>query len=222
MKLINFHTHKPQFNSNSICIVPFNVDNFKVGDSFQYGTIGIHPWKTDNSEVDLWLEELKNLLKQKTFIGIGEIGLDRLKGAPLDAQISIFEKEFDIATEVDKPIIIHCVRCWSEVMAILSIPKYRNLTKAIHGFRAKPEIVKSLIEKGFYISFGTSIIHSTPELAEAVTIVPKSRLFLETDDTETHIFDVYDAAADILDTTIEELVNITSQNFSTFFGSNLP
>ncbi len=222
MKLINFHTHKPQFNRNSICIVPFNVDNFKGGDSFQYGTIGIHPWKTDNSEVDLWLEELKNLLKQKTFIGIGEIGLDRLKGAPLDAQISIFDKELDIATEVDKPVIIHCVRCWSEVIATHSIPKYHKLTKAIHGFRAKPEIVKSLIEKGFYISFGTSIIHSTPELAEAVTIVPKSRLFLETDDTETHIFDVYGAAADILDTTIEELVNITSQNFSTFFGSNLP
>lgn len=222
MKLINFHTHKPQFNSNSICIVPFNVDNFKVGDSFQYGTIGIHPWKTDNSEVDLWLEELKNLLKQKTFIGIGEIGLDRLKGAPLDAQISIFDKELDIATEVDKPVIIHCVRCWSEVIATHSIPKYHKLTKAIHGFRAKPEIAKSLIEKGFYISFGTSIIHSTPELAEAVTIVPKSWLFLETDDTETHIFDVYGAAADILDTTIEELVNITSQNFRTFFGSNLP
>lgn len=221
MKLVNFHTHKPQFNSNSICVVPYDVDNFSVYNSTHYQTIGLHPWKTDSKEVSQWLDKLNELAKQNDFIGIGEIGLDRLKGAPLKKQIDIFEKIVGIATEYKKPIIIHCVRCWTELIAILSKSKYHDIPKAIHGFRAKADVAKQLVENGFYLSFGTALIHATPELAETLTLVPKNKLFLETDDTEIPIYEIYDAAADILDSTIEELVSITNQNLLTFFGSTL-
>lgn len=221
MKLVNFHTHKPQFNSNSICVVPYDVDNFNVYSSSHFQTIGLHPWKTDNNEVGQWLGKLYELAKQNDFIGIGEIGLDRLKGAPLKNQIDIFEKIVGFATECKKPIIIHCVRCWTEIIAILSKSKYRDIPKAIHGFRAKAEVAKQLVDNGFYLSFGTPLIHATPELAEALTLVPRNKLFFETDDTEIPIYEVYDAAADILDSTIEELVSVTNQNLLTFFGNTL-
>lgn len=221
MKLVNFHTHKPQFNNNSICVVPYDVDNFNDYSSLHYKTIGLHPWKTDSNEVSQWLNMLQELAKQIDFIGIGEIGLDRLKGAPLKKQIDIFERIVGIATEYKKPIIIHCVRCWTELIAILSKSKYRDIPKAIHGFRGKADIAKQLVDNGFYLSFGTALIHATPELAEALTIVPKNKLFFETDDTEIPIYEVYDAAADILDSTIEELVSFTNQNLMTFFGNTL-
>jgi len=221
MKLVNFHTHKPQLNSNSICVVPCDVDNFNDFSSLYYKTIGLHPWKTDSSEVGLWLGKLNELAKQNDFIGVGEIGLDRLKGAPLKNQIDIFEKIVGIATEHKKPIIIHCVRCWTELIAILTKSKYHDIPKAIHGFRAKADVAKQLIDNGFYLSFGTPLIHATPELAEALTLVPRNKLFLETDDTEIPIYEVYDAAADILDSTIEELVGVTNQNLVTFFGNIL-
>lgn len=221
MKLVNFHTHKPQFNSNSICVVPYDVDSFNLYSSSHYKTIGLHPWKTESSEISQWLGKLNELAKQPDFIGIGEIGLDRLKGAPLKNQIDIFEKILETANEFKKPIIIHCVRCWTELIAILSKSKYRELPKAIHGFRAKADVAKQLVDNGFYLSFGTALIHATPELAEALTLVPRNKLFLETDDTEIPIYEVYDAAADILDSTIEELVSVTNQNLLTFFGNTL-
>lgn len=220
MKLINFHTHKPQFSANSICIVPYDVDNYLANTTNEYNiTVGIHPWNTENSEVFSWIEKLKTLANQDKIIGIGEIGLDRLKGAPLVRQIRIFESQLDIAAECNKPVIIHCVRCWVEVIAILSKAQYKKVPKAIHGFRAKPEVAKQLVDNGFFLSFGSALTHASPELAEALTLVPKNKLFLETDDTETPIFEVYDAAADILDTTVEELVTITNQNLISFFGA---
>ncbi|MEW5846625.1 MAG: TatD family hydrolase [Bacteroidota bacterium] len=220
MKLINFHTHKPQFSANSICIVPFEVEDYAtIKSNINYSTIGIHPWNTEHSDVLSWIEKLKTIANQDKIIGIGEIGLDRLKGAPLVRQIRIFESQLDIAAECNKPVIIHCVRCWVEVIAILSKAKYQKIPKAIHGFRAKPEVAKQLVDNNFYLSFGSALTHSSPELAEALTLVPKNRLFLETDDTETPIFEVYDAAADILDTTVEELVTITNQNLVSFFGA---
>jgi len=221
MKLINFHTHNYQCKTNSICIESVDyIAHFNPnGNSFY--TLGIHPWSSDNANAIQSLNLLKEHLNHPNVIGIGEIGLDRLKGASLDKQIELLIKQLDIAVEANLPVVLHCVRCWSEIISIFKKPKYKNLTKAIHGFRSKPEIAKELINENFYLSFGTSLIDATPELAEALTITPPDKRFFETDDKNIPIYEVYDAAADFLDTTFEQLVSETNSNLKSFFKETL-
>lgn len=218
MRLINFHTHKPQFSSGAVHVVPYDVDTFNRTDPSQLSTVGIHPWSTESEHTLNSIDKLKSLSQEKNIIGIGEIGLDRLKGAPLPKQFDILKAQLQIALEIRKPVVIHCVRCWNELILILSDSKYKEVKKAIHGFRGKPEVAVQLVENGYYLSFGAPITHATPELAEALTRVPLNRLFFETDESEMPITEVYDAATDILDLTLEELVKVTHENFENFFG----
>lgn len=218
MKLINFHTHKPELSPNAVCVYPINVELDTIFPKEGFITIGVHPWHTNSENINLRFEPLKKALKQTNVIGIGEIGLDRLKGASLIKQTEILEYQLDISIETNKPVILHCVRSWSELVTAMSKKKYKNIAKAIHGFIAKPEIATMLVSQNYYLSFGSAIINATPELAEALTLVPRNRLFLETDDSDIPIYEVYDAASDILDTTIEELVQLSHSNFYNFFG----
>lgn len=217
MNYINFHCHKP-----TQCTEGFGVYSINVGDIVndqvpEDCTIGIHPWQCQHPDINEWIKQMDFLVQSPNVLAIGEIGLDRLKGGSLDLQTQIMITQVEIAQKYGKPIIIHCVRAWSELIKALSNPDFKPIKKAIHGFRGKTEIAKQLINQNYYISFGSILVDSTPELAESLTMVPLNRLFFETDTSEMPIGEVYSAASDILDIPIEELLQQTERNFKEFF-----
>lgn len=217
MRFTNFHTHRELNAENEVGCISLNYDELHRISSGTHYTVGIHPWHTRRMPADA-PKAIRTAAQNKNIIGIGEIGLDRLQGAPLEQQIELLKIQADFALELNKPIVIHCVRAWSELIGLLNTDRYRRLKKAVHGFRGKANLARQLIENNFYLSFGAILVNPTPELSESLTLVPRNRLFLETDTSEMPIAEIYDAAADILDTTSTRLKEQLSANLADFFG----
>lgn len=217
MNYINFHCHKPNECHRGLAVYSMNLNDICNDEIPENSTIGIHPWQCEHPDVNGWIKQMDFWAQSPNVLGIGEIGLDRLKGGNLDLQTRILLTQVDIAQKVDKPIILHCVRAWSELMKALSNPEFSTIKKAIHGFRGKSDIANQLIKQDYYLSFGAILVDPTPELAETLTTVPLNRLFFETDTSEMPIGEVYAAASDILDIRVEDLAQQVERNFAAFF-----
>lgn len=114
-------------------------------------TIGVHPWYAD-SNID-WISFEKALTDPRV-VGIGEAGLDAVKGPALDVQIPVFEKQIVLSQKYNLPLIIHSVR---NNHRILELKKFFKpvVPWIIHGFRGKPEEAKKLLNAGLHLSLGT-------------------------------------------------------------------
>lgn len=84
----------------------------------------------------------------------------------------------------------------------------------IHGFSKNEQVAKSLLDNGFYLSFGKYLLRNT-ELTSVFEQVPNDRFFLETDTIEENIADVYIKAASIKQLDVEQII---SDNFKLVFN----
>jgi TatD DNase family protein len=139
--------------------------------------------------------------------------------APLDLQISVFEKQLILAEKYKKPVVIHCVAAFQEVIAIKKKMKI-SVPMIVHGFSKNSQVADQLIKEGFYLSFGKYLIRN-PELKTVFEQIPNDRFFLETDTIEETIEQVYNLAADYKSITINGLKDIISSNYKTVFDRNL-
>jgi TatD DNase family protein len=159
-----------------------------------------------------------NSVHLPNILAIGEAGFDKLRGPSVELQRKVFEKQVSIAEDHKKPIIIHCVRAWDELLA--SHKKLKPVTPwLIHGFRGKKELARQLLSKGMYLSFWFDFV-IRPESAGLLRSLPVSRFFLETDGADIDIREIYRKVATDLDLTIDELKAVLSNNFNLFFNHN--
>lgn len=170
-------------------------------------SIGIHPWyiKNDTLKKELFIIEEK--LKSNECLALGECGLDKRIEIPFDIQVDVFKSQLVLAKEYKKPIILHCVSAYQEVIAIKKELSIEN-PMIIHGFSKNIQVAKSLLDNGFYLSFGKYLLRN-PDLASVFEQVPNDRFFLETDMIEETIFDVYQRASQIKNIDIESQVEET-------------
>ena len=84
----------------------------------------------------------------------------------------------------------------------------------IHGFSKNWQVAKSLLDNGFYLSFGKYLLRN-PELTSVFEQVPNDRFFLETDTIEESIADVYIKAASVKPIDVEQII---SDNFKLVFN----
>ena len=66
-------------------------------------------------------------------------------------------------------------------------------------------MAEALISAGFLISFGEAICEKHSKIIEALLSVPLEKMFLETDEADLDIREVYQMAADVKGLTVEEL-----------------
>ena len=85
-------------------------------------------------------------------IAIGEAGFDKLRGPSPELQRKVFEEQVAISEELKKPVVIHCVRAWDELLAVHKKLKPK-MPWLIHGFRGNTELAAQLLSKGMYLSF---------------------------------------------------------------------
>ena len=133
---------------------------------------GVHPWRSSEAGT-LW-PLVEKTAADPRIAAIGECGLDRLRGAPLPRQAELLRLHALLAERLRKPLIVHCVRAWAELLAA-----HRAIRPAqpwiIHGFRGAPALARRLLDAGMHISLG--------ELFNPLTaaVIPDSRLHVETD-----------------------------------------
>ena len=213
-KFINLHTHK--FSNLSDVIEIVNQYPWEFDVSIPTYSIGIHPWYIDENRLESDLETIKQKLQLNECLALGECGLDKRIEIPLDLQISVFKKQLEIVKQTNKPIVLHCVAAYDEVIAIKKEMKIEN-PMIIHGFSKNELVAKSLLNNGFYLSFGKYLLRN-PDLEKVFTFAPENQILLETDTIEESIYQVYEKAALIKGISVEEMKTIVFTNFSRIFS----
>ena len=217
MKYFNFHTH--QFTNQPEILELVNQYPQEFDDAISFYSIGIHPWCIKVEKIDEDLKIIENKLQTNNCLAIGECGLDKRIEIPLELQISVFEKQLALAEEYKKPVVIHCVAAFQEVIAIKRKMKI-SVPMIIHGFSKNSQIASQLIKEGFYLSFGKYLLLN-PELKTVFNDIPNDRFFLETDTLEENIQQVYKIASEYKNMTINELQDVVSSNFEKIFNKTI-
>lgn len=180
-------------------------------------TAGIHPWHLNENNREQLLEYVRNIAGNPDLIAFGEAGFDKLRGPSMELQKSTFTEQVKIAGENQKPLVIHCVRSWDELLAA-----HKNLKPLtpwlVHGFRGKKELALQLIKRGMYLSFWFDFV-MRPESADLLRFLPKERIFLETDGADVDIKEIYRKVSDDLEINIDILKERIRNNFNLLFDN---
>ncbi len=215
---INIHTHGTDPEDGIFCLENLMAhENLKPLDKKGIAySCGIHPWYiTDTNYRDL-LRSLADIAGDPNVVAIGECGFDKLRGPSTGIQRMVFEEQVKIAMECSKPVIIHCVRSWDELLA-----SHRRLSPSIpwlvHGFRRKTGLAEQLIAKNMYLSFWFDFV-IRPESAPLLKSIPADRIFLETDGAEVDIRDIYSKVSVDLDMSVDELRDLILKNYRRLFN----
>ncbi|MXN90330.1 TatD family deoxyribonuclease [Flavobacterium sp. Sd200] len=210
--MFNLHTHAASGNP----------DVFEIINRYPYEEIdvpffstGIHPWHIDADKIEEHLAIIEKRLQMDNCLALGECGLDKRIEIPLQLQTEIFEKQLLLAIKYQKPVILHLVAAFQELIEIKNKLK-PNVPLVIHGFSKNGQVAKQLLNNGFYLSFGKYLLRN-PELGDVFANVPQVRFFLETDTIEESIVQVYEKAAEARNIIIDELTLIVGDNFKTVF-----
>lgn len=195
---VDIHTHID--NQSVIKIVNENFEE-KV-----LKTEGVHPWKVCACD-----NEIPRLRLGMT-AAIGEVGLDKVHKETFEKQVEVFEEMIRLSESYRKPMIVHCVRAYSEIIEI------RKKTKAtmpwvIHGFNSSVETMRQLLKHNMYISLGEVLYRNENQTVEILKNIPVERLFLETDVSGRDIKDVYAKAAALSGWDLEFLCKKIFENY---------
>lgn len=214
MEFFNFHTHHYTNQPGVLELVnqyPREFDN-----SIPFYSIGIHPWYIEEDQIDIDLKIIEEKLQTENCLAIGECGLDKRIEIPLELQISVFEKQLVLAEKYKKPVVVHCVAAFQELIAIKRKMKI-SVPIVVHGFSKNNQLAVQLIKEGFYISFGKYLLKN-PELKTVFQNIPNDFFFLETDTINENIQAIYDLASEYKNISINELKDIISGNFKSVFN----
>ncbi|MDI6049651.1 TatD family hydrolase [Flavobacterium sp. XS2P24] len=214
MEFFNLHTHKWTNQPNVLELVNQYPQEFDA--TIPYYSIGIHPWFIVEERLEADLAIIESKLQEANCLAVGECGLDKRIEVPMELQQLVFEKHLLLAQQYQKPVMIHCVAAFQEVIAI---KKKMNITvpMLIHGFSKNAQVAKQLLDNGFYISFGKYLLLNK-ELETVFKSVPDNRFFLETDTIEEGIEAVYELAAKYKGVSVKEIQKLVSSNFNTVFN----
>ena len=213
-RYINIHTHHNVSSNKEHIFELVNVhDQFETTNPESYCSMGLHPWYLQDLESQL--EVLHHSSNNAHVLAIGECGLDKVCATDWDLQQRAFQSQIELAHELNKPLIIHCVRAYGEMLSMLQKVKVPVI---FHGFNKKPALAIEIVQQGHYLSFGAALLKDNNAVHEAFSQIPPDRFFLETDDAGVNIAEVYQAAAHIRKTEEEVIILQLQQNFKKAFG----
>jgi TatD DNase family protein len=192
---------------------------------FVFATVAIHPlYVGEISEKgrESFFELIR--MNRDKIVGIGETGLDfTVKEELRGSQKELFAQFISLATELDKPLVIHARKAFLEAVEILESWDVRVL---MHFFSAR-ELLKRVIDNGWYISVNTALLKSK-KIKKIVRDVPLTRLLTETDspwldpgggrNSPLNVRAVIERIAEIKRVDATEVDEVTSSNALDFFN----
>lgn len=219
-KFVNIHTHSSQIADNDeiIEVKSINIEDGIGIDALRLCSVAIHPWSVKNYfDNNSYIAFLENNAIKDNVIAIGETGLDRLYHETFSLQKDLLLKHIEISEKYCKPMILHVVRSFPEIISI------RKQTKAkmpwiIHAFQSNVQTLEQLLPYDIYFSLSNVLFNNEKRAVELLSRIPKDRLFLETDESNKSILSVYERAALLSGMTIDVLREDIFSNFVKIFG----
>lgn len=198
-----------------------------------YATVGMHPHDAKDLTADV-LNTFRELLSHPKVIALGEIGLDYYRNlSPRPVQKEAFEKQLDLAEEMEIPIIVHNRDAYMGILPILEA-RLGKIQGVLHCFTGDVELMHRSVEIGFHLGIGGIVTYPNAKDVQAVAReVPSERLLIETDcpwlapqfrrgkrNEPAYVRAVAEKIAELRDISVAAIGEITTKNFNSLFGTN--
>lgn len=205
MQYLDIHTHRVKQSEEVLSVQSLSLTDdrlFLAMPKTKPISVGLHPWFSTLANLETHLRYLRVVATQTNVKLIGECGLDRLRGGKMEDQLHILTQQIILAEELGKPLILHCVKAFSELIQLNDKRKIAA-PMVIHGFNKNEILGEQLLAKGFYLSFGADLLKQ--ESGGAQLVQKTDRFFLETDESNVPIQEIYAYVANLKKCTMEDL-----------------
>ena len=143
---------------------------------------GVHPWYLPPGGPEAWLANLETILISHPGAWVGEIGLDRTAGPPMELQEAAFAPQLALAGKLGRPASLHCRRTWDRLGWYLARRKHLEVPVILHSFGGSIDVARQFLEYNSYCSFSGALTRTRNErLPEVLRFLPRDRVLIETD-----------------------------------------
>ncbi|EPZ50654.1 hydrolase, TatD family [Bacteriovorax sp. BAL6_X] len=184
-KFIDLHGHSRPNKTAPIedfCIYSYSPQINDLPQAGQFFSAGVHPWRLSGAKESF--EQVKKLSHMELCLMIGEAGLDRAIDTDLKKQEKVFSWHIELANQLNKPLIIHNVRCLSEIFRLhKSYPGHTPWV--LHDFNGTLSDMNNSHERRIYTSLGPRFFESSNAKISSTILnnkVDLEYIFFETDD----------------------------------------
>lgn len=171
------HCHVARGSGRHFLCEPCDLSGATVGDLC---SAGFHPWYLDGFDA----AELRRRLVADSRLGVGEIGLDRLREKEIPQRMrEVFEAQLALAAELGRPVALHGAKCWGEVVETIRRVAPKGIPALLfHGFSRSAGLLPEIVAMNGYVSVGPAILNDHAVNYRALAkALPAERLLVETD-----------------------------------------
>jgi TatD DNase family protein len=253
MKLIDTHCHlyMPEFDADITEIMQRATENgvekfylpavdsksleamFALEKKFSgkcFAMTGLHPCAVKENYIDE-LKMVEDLLMQRKFAAVGEIGLDFYWDKTFaEQQYESFHKQIEWALQYNLPIVIHSRESMEQSINIIKEHQHGKLKGIFHCFSGTIESAKQIIELNFYLGIGGVVTYKKSGLTELLKEIDLKHIVLETDapyltpvpfrgkrNESSYLIYIAQKIAEIKNISVEEVAAITTANAQKIF-----
>jgi TatD DNase family protein len=212
---VDIHTHSCNIDEEIIAVRNISLElEFKTLSTSNFFSAGLHPWHIKLPEDS---NVLLSLVREKTKIDhvifVGETGLDKRCTTDFEEQKRIFEAQAIIAEENNKPMIIHCIRAYNEILAVYK-KLHPQMTWIFHAYNGSIEMTRQFAAENFMFSFGEYLFLPGTKAIESFKYLPLNKIFFETDESCESVKQMYKQGALLKKISDNELKKAVWHNFN--------
>jgi TatD DNase family protein len=148
-----------------------------------FATAGVHPHHAIDYD-DATDALLRELAQDPVMRAVGETGLDYNRNySPRAVQLQVFERQLQIAVDLQKPLFLHQRDAHADFIALLRRYRDRLPAAVVHCFTDTGEALRDYLALDCYIGITGWICDERrgTHLRELVREIPANRLMIETD-----------------------------------------
>jgi len=213
---IDIHSHQTELGEGVFRIHNVFTSGFSNIRTDAPVSIGLHPWHISNDSIIELADVIKKAASLDNLMAVGEAGLDRMINTPVEQQMSVFRTQIELSIELNKPLIIHCVRAFPELFGLRK--EYTKATSwIVHGFSASPAIAAECVKKGIYISLSQRLFRNPDKALKVARAVPISMVFAETDEDPLPVTEIYNIIAGYYGLSLSAVKGVLFDNFQRVF-----
>jgi len=215
LPFIDVHTHIYRIERETVTVQNiFPGEGFAAFSGRNFYSVGLHPWHIKTPEENNeWLLQVEDAVEFDHVIFIGECGLDKKVENDFNEQLRIFEAQAFMSEEVKKPLIIHCVKAYNEVIQ-LHKKLHPQMPWIMHGYNGSMETTKQLVDNNFLFSFGGNLFKPGAKTIDSFKFLPLDRIFFETDEYEGDVVKMYQKGAELKELPVDILKEMVWKNFN--------
>ncbi len=215
LPFIDIHSHHSGNDKEMVKVVNlFPGDAIPKFSGKNFYSVGLHPWKLKTREENnFFLQMVEEAMELDHVIFTGESGLDKVTGADFEEQKRVFLAHAIMAEEYQKPLMIHCVRAYNDILELYN-KQHPSVPWILHGYTGSREISEQLSKKQFFFSFGRILFKEKAKAVDSFKALPLDRIYLETDEYKGPVKEIFVKAAEIRNISVDDLKNAVWANFN--------